>query len=185
LTIADHLPHDEIDRRYRACRHPVEKLRWLALRLMTRPDRPLSADQAARLVGFTGNWARGLIKRYNAHGPDAVADRRAANGREPKLSAGRRAELLAALQAEPPDGGLWSGPKLARHVRGRYDVSLSHTAAWNYLVALGFRLKVPRPRHPKAATPEEQAEWKSCPGPARRRAAPRPPRQGGRGLGRG
>ena len=84
LMIVDHLSHDEIGRRYRACRETVEKTRWQALWLMTRPDASLSADAAARLVGFTGNWARGLIKRYNAHGPDALADRRAANGQKPK-----------------------------------------------------------------------------------------------------
>jgi transposase len=172
LTITDHLPADEIARRYRACRHPVEKTRWHVLWLLTRPDRPRSADEAARLVGYSGNWARALVKRYNVHGPDGLADGRASNGQKPRLSAGQRAELFEALQTDPPDGGLWSGPKLARHVADRYGVSLSHTAAWNYLMALGFRLKVPRPRHPKAASTEEQAEWKRRPGRSRPRAAP-------------
>jgi transposase len=172
LTIAEHLSPDEIARRYRACRHPVEKTRWQVLWLMTRPDEPRSADQAARLVGCTGNWARALVKRYNEHGPVGLADRRATNGQKPKLSAEQRTELFAALQQPPPDGGLWSGPKLRRYVGDRYGVALSHTAAWSYLKALGFRLKVPRPRHPRAATAEEQAEWKTRPGGARRRAAP-------------
>jgi transposase len=185
LTIADHLPPAEIARRYRACQDSVEKTRWQVLWLMTRPGEPRSADEAARLVGFTGNWARTLVKRYNAHGPGGLADRRATNGRKPKLTAEQRAGLLAAIQQPPPDGGLWSGPKLRRYVGDRYGVALSHTAAWNYLKALGFRLKVPRPRHPKAATAEEQAEWKTRPGRARRRPAPRVPREVGRGVGRG
>jgi transposase len=175
LSIAPHLDPEEIARRYRACKGPVERSRWHALWLMTRADEPLPADRAARLVGFTGNWARALVKRYNRLGPDGLRDRRAANGRKPKLSAAQRAELLEALREAPPDGGLWSGPKLAAHVRDRYGVSLSHTSAWGYLVRLGFRLKAPRPRHPKAATAEEQAEWKSDPGRARPRAAPRAP----------
>lgn len=185
LPIADHLRPDAIERRYRTCRHPVEKTRWQVLWLMTRPDEPRSADQAARLIGYTGNWARALIKRYNEHGPDGLADRRATNGQRPKLSAQQRAELFDALQHPPPDGGLWSGPKLRRHVRDRYGVALSHTGAWNYLKALGFRLKVPRPRHPRAATAEEQAEWKTRPDGARGRAAPAAPREVRRGLGRG
>src|SRR4051812_23433640 len=117
LTVADHLPPEEIERRYRICPHAVEKTRWQVLWLMTRPGEPRSADRAARLVGFTGNWARTLIKRYNEHGPGGLADRRAGNGREPKLSADQRAESLAVLQQPPPDGGLWSGPKLRRYVR--------------------------------------------------------------------
>jgi transposase len=185
LTIAPHLDPDEIARRYRACDAPVERSRWHALWLMTRPDGSRSADQAARLLGYSGNWARALVKRYNERGPDGLVDRRAGNGQRPKLSAAQRAELLEALREAPPDGGLWSGPKLAAHVRDRYGVSLSHTSAWDYLVKLGFRLRAPRPRHPKAATAEEQAEWKRRPGRARPRAAPRASRQGGRAVGRG
>jgi transposase len=185
LTIVDHLPPEEVARRYRACRDAVEKPRWHALRLMTRPDGPGSADQAARLVGFSGTWARALVKRYNEHGPGGLADRRAKNGRKPKPTVEQRAELLAALRQPPPDGGLRSGPKLRRYVRDRCGVALSHTGAWNYLDALGFRPKVPRPRHPKAATAEEQAEWKTRPGRPRRHPPPRVARQGGRGLGRG
>jgi len=185
LTIAPHLEPDEIARRYRACDDPVERPRWHALWLMTRPDEPRSADQAARLLGYCGNWARALVKRYNALGPDGLRDRRAENGRAPKLTPGQQAELFDALQGAPPDGGLWSGPKLAAYARDRYGVALSHTGAWAYLVKLGFRLKVPRPRHPKAATPEEQAEWKSRPGRPGVRAAPRAPREARRGLGRG
>jgi aryl-alcohol dehydrogenase-like predicted oxidoreductase len=30
---------------------------------------------------------------------------------------------------------------------------------WRWLKKLGFRPAVPRPRHPKAATPEEQRRW--------------------------
>jgi transposase len=149
-----------------------------------RPDEPRSADQAARLVGFSGNWARALVRRYNAQGADGLADRRATAGRKPKPSADRRAELVAALQP-PPDGGLGSGPKLRRYVGDRYGVALGHTAAWNYLKAPGFRLKVPRPRHPEAATAEGQAGWKTRPGEARCRAAPAAPREGRRGPGRG
>jgi transposase len=185
LPIADHLTPDEIARRYRRCRHPVEKTRWQVLGLLTRPDEPRSADQAARLVGFTGNWVRALLKRYNAHGPDGLVDRRATNGQPPKLSAAQRGELFTALQQPPPDGGLWSGPKLQRHVQDRYAVTLSHTAAWSYLTALGLRLKVPRPRHPKAATAQEQTDWKRRTGPTRGPTAPRSSRQNRRSLGRG
>src|SRR5262245_56291125 len=97
LPIADHLTPEEIARRDRTCRHPVEKTRWQVLWLLTRPNEPRSADQAARLVGFTGNWARVLVKRYNAQGPDGLVDRRATNGQTPKLSVAQRAALFTAL----------------------------------------------------------------------------------------
>src|SRR6478609_62369 len=69
------------------------------------------------------------------------------------------AALFAALQADPPDGGLWSGPKVAAFVKGRFGVEVWPQTGWQWLKNLGFRLVVPRPRHPKAATPDEQRVW--------------------------
>ena len=40
LPIELHLSHDEIGRRYRACRSAVEKTHWQALWLLTRPEDP-------------------------------------------------------------------------------------------------------------------------------------------------
>src|SRR5215218_8959735 len=99
LPVAPHLTPEEVDRRYRGCAGAAEKTRWHVLWLVTRPDLPLSATAAAKLVGFTPAWGRALLKRYNARGPDALADGRRDNGADPKLT--------PAQQAEPPDGGLW------------------------------------------------------------------------------
>ena len=159
LPVAEHLSHDEIDRRYRTCGDAAEKTRWHVLWLVTRPDRPLSATAAAKVVGFTPAWGRAILKRYNARGPDALTDGRRGNGSDPKLTAGQRAELLAALQSEPPDRGLWTGPKVAAFVKRRFGVEVRKQTGWVWLKDLGFRLVVPRPRHPKAASAEEQKEW--------------------------
>lgn len=158
LPVVEHLSHEEIDRRYRACPDAAEKSRWHVLWLVTRPDQPLSAT-AAKLVGFTPAWGRAILKRYNAHGPEALIDGRRDNGSAPLLSAEQRAELFAALQTDPPDGGLWSGPKVAAFVRDRFGVEVWPQTGWQWLKDLAFRLVVPRPRHPKAATPEQQRGW--------------------------
>jgi transposase len=159
LPVAPHLTHAEIDRRYRTCPHPAEKTRWHLLWLVSRPANPLSATAAARLVGFTPTWGRTLLKRYNAGGPDALADGRRGNGAAPKLTPERQAELLAALRQPPSDGGLWSGPKVVAFVRDRWGVEVVPQTGWQWLRDLGFRLVVPRPRHPKAATAEQQRRW--------------------------
>ena len=88
-----------------------------------------------------------------------MADRRRANTSPGKLTADRQAEVYDALQKESPDGGLWSGPKLARYVRDRWGVEVCPETGWRWLRKLGFRLVVPRPRHPKAASPDEQRRW--------------------------
>jgi transposase len=159
LPVVPHLSYEEIDRRYRGCSNAAEKTRWHVLRFVTRPDQPLSASKAAELVGFTPSWGRTILKRYNARGPDALADRRHDNGATPKLTATQQAQLLAALQAEPPDHGLWSGPKVAAFVKQQFGVDVRKQTGWQWLKDLGFRLVVPRPRHPKAATPEQQRRW--------------------------
>jgi transposase len=159
LPVVEHLSPEEIDRRYRSCPDAAQKSRWHVLWLVTRPDRPLSATKAAGLVGFTPAWGRAILKRYNAHGPAALTDGRRENGADPKLTAEQRAELFAALRAEPPDHGLWSGPKVAAFVKDRFGVAVCPQTGWLWLKALGFRLVVPRPRHPKAATPEQQRVW--------------------------
>src|SRR5262249_44102219 len=159
LPVAPHLSYAEIDRRYRSCPDAAEKTRWHVLRLVTRPDEPLSATKAAELVGFTPGWGRAILKRYNAHGPAALADRRRDNGADPKLTPEQQAELFTTLQVGPPDGGLWSGPKVAAYVKERFGVEVRNQTGWQWLKDLGFRLVVPRPRHPKAATAEQQKEW--------------------------
>jgi transposase len=163
LTVAGHLTPEEVFRRYRDCPDATVKPRWHALWLMARPDGPLSAEQAAKVVGLSDVWLRKLVHRYNAGGPDALADRRKSNGAAPRLSAQRQAELLEALKAEPPDGGLWSGPKVAAYVKDRWGVEVCGHTGWEWLRKLGFTLRVPRPRHPRAATPEQQRRWQRRP----------------------
>jgi transposase len=159
LPVVEHLSHEEIDRQYRDCIDAAEKTRWHVLWLVTRPDQPLSATAAAKLVGFTPAWGRAILKRYNARGPAALLDGRRDNGTDPKLTPEQRADLFAALQVDPPDGGLWSGPKVAAFVKARFGVEVWPQTGWQWLKDLGFRLVVPRPRHPKAATPEQQRVW--------------------------
>ena len=177
LPIFPHLPHDEIARHYRACRCGVEKTHWQALWLLTRPDQPPGPDAVAGQVGLSAGWVRALIKRWNAAGPDGPVDRRAAaNGGQAELTTDQQIDLWAALRQPPPDGGLWTGPKVAAYVRGRWGVVVCKQTGWEWLRDLGFSLQVPRPKNPKAATEEEQRAWKRRHGPVGRRAPPAVPR---------
>ena len=161
LPIAPHLDHDGIARRYRGCRDGVEKTHWQALWLLTRPDDPPAAEQVAAAIGLSPGWVRALIKRWNAEGPDGLADRRkGANGGKPKLSTDQQIDLWAALQQPPPDGGLWTGPKVAVYVRDRWGVGVWPQTGWRWLRELGFTLQVPRPSHPNSADPAARRRWK-------------------------
>ena len=98
IPFVRHLPVRKVRYKYRACRHPVEKVRWHALWLLARTDDPRSPAQVAGLVGPSDITVRAALHRWSAAGPDGAADGRKGDGSAPKLSARRRAALYAALQ---------------------------------------------------------------------------------------
>lgn len=160
LPFVRHRTANQIRSKYRACRHPVEKVRWHALWLLARTDEPRTPAQVARVVGLSDVTVRAVLKRWNANGPDGVTDRRAGNGAQPKLTTRQRDALYAALQGRPPDGGVWTAPKVARYVRDRWQVAVSAETGWRWLRELGFTLQVPRPSHPNAAGTDTRRAWK-------------------------
>ena len=186
LPIVPHLTHDEIARRYRACRTGVEKTHWQVIWLLTRPVDPPTPAEVATPVGLSGGWVRTVLKRWNADGPQGLADRRAgSSGGRFKLTNDQQIDLWAAIRQAPPDGGLWTGPKVAAYVRDRWGVVGCKRTGWGWLRGLGFSLQVPRPKNPGAASAEERRAWKRRHGPVGCRAAPAAARQDGRGVGRG
>jgi transposase len=160
IPFVRHRTANQIRAKYRGCRHPVEKTRWHALWLLARTDEPRTPAQVAALVGLSDVTVRAVLHRWNASGPDGLADGRKGNGSEPKLTARRRGALYAALQKRPPDGGVWTGPKVARYVRDRWRVEAGPVTGWRWLRDLGFTLQVPRPSHPKSAARPARRAWK-------------------------
>jgi hypothetical protein len=72
---------------------------------------------------------RHVLHRWNASGPDGLADGRKGNGSKPKLTPRRRDALYAALQGRPPEGGVWTAPKVARDVEDRWGVEVGPVTA--------------------------------------------------------
>ena len=157
LTLTPHLALNELDQRYRTCRTPVERTRWHLLWLVAQGHH---VPEAARLVGYSDDWARILIHRYNADGPDGMGDRRQRNaGRVPLLTTAQREDLRQALNGPAPDGGLWTGPKVAAWMADRLARPVGKVRGWEAMVALGFSPQRPRPRA-TAADPDAQAAFK-------------------------
>jgi transposase len=157
LTLSPHLADADLERRYRTSRDPVARSHWHMLWLVAQGH---SGAAVARLTGYSETWVRTLIHRYNDAGPTGIADRRHANpGQPPLVSSAVRAELRAVLATPPPDGGLWTGPKVAAWLTDRLDRTISPQRAWEVLRALGFTLHRPRPRA-TTADPAAQAAFK-------------------------
>ena len=154
-----HLPADEIDGRYKAGPNAREKTHGQVVWLLTRPGGPRAAAALARVAGRTPTWVRAIVRRRDAHGPAGLPDRRKDDGPAGTSTPVRQAERYDTRQAGSPDGGRWTGPTVARYVRGRWGVEVVPRTGWRWLNDLGFSLRVPRPRHPKAATPDQQRVW--------------------------
>lgn len=158
IKLKPHLTTEQLYKRYRDCRHPQEKLRWRALYLISTGEQ---ASQAARHVGRSSAWMTKLARRYNLNGPAAVPNQRGESiGRKARLSKQVALELDKALQGVAPDGGLWTAPKVVNWIKERTGEEVNKTTAWRWMLKLGFTLQVPRPRHRRKASLEEQEAFK-------------------------
>ncbi len=170
IPLHPHLSLEELEQRYRRCKDAKEKTRWQVIWLyaqQTRENRP-STLAASRATGFSQNWVYKLIRRYNAEGPQGLIDKHRYNPGGDKralLNKQQQQALWRALQERPPDGGMWTAPKVARWVKEHTGKVMAEITAWTYLRRLGFSLQRPRPRHTQAASPQEEAAFKkSSPG---------------------
>jgi len=97
------------------------------------------------------------IKRFASEGVAGLAD--APKGHKPpKLGAEPRQQVAGWLEEGRNSRGesiFWTLPKLMLAIETEFGISLGKTATWDLVHQLGFRQKVPRPRHTKA---DQQAQ---------------------------
>ena len=145
VTVAAHLSLDELAHRYRKAVDPVERSHFHIIWLLAQGKR---VGEVALVTDYCPNWIRILVRRYNQHGPQALTDQRKQNTGAPALlSSGQKKQLLQLLEQAPPDGGLWTGPKVAHWMSGQIERKIHTQPGWDYLKNLGFSLHIPRPRH--------------------------------------
>ena len=157
--IVGHLSVEELEARYRAARDATEARHVQAIWLLAQGRTVLEVSE---VLAFAPRWVTRLAARYNASGPEALGDRRRHNGQAASLLT---PELLAALaervRTPPEDGGLWSGPKVALWMARRLGLAKVHARrGWEALKRIGWSIQAPRPRHPRAATPEQREALK-------------------------
>ncbi len=164
LSLAPHLTIDELEARYRHSRDPVERTHWQMLWLVSQGH---ACPAVARMVGYSEDWVRTVVHRYNDAGPAGVTDRRHANpGQTPLLSPALRTELDETLQGPAPDGGLWSSPKVAAWLTERLGRPVAKQRAWEAMRRLGYTLQQPRTQA-TTADPVAQAAFNKGGSPRR------------------
>lgn len=157
IRVAEYLPFEEIEMRYRKAKDGVARGHWQVIWLIAQG---ILAQHVADMTGYCYTWVRTLVQRYNQDGPGAMGDGRHENlGGQHLLSAEQQQQLQETLEQDPPDGGLWSGPKVAVWIEQHTGHKVHAQRGWEYLRRLGFRPRVLRPRHVKS-NPQEQAVFK-------------------------
>ena len=119
--------------------------------------------ETARLTSFAPRWIEELLARYNAFGPSSLGDHRRGNGAKATvLTAEVLDTLRERLKSPPDDGGVWTSRKVAAVMAAELGLaSVAEQRGWEALRAIGWTIQRPRPRHVRAATPEEQATFKN------------------------
>ena len=159
LELSGHLEAFELYERYRLATDGVLRSHY---QMMWHLAEGMWVSECAAATGYTRRWIEKLAQRYNAEGPEALGDRRRRNkGARPLLDAAQLAALAEVVSAPPPDGGLWSGRKVAAWIATEIGRAHVHPQrGWAYLRRLDLTWQTPRPAHDRAATPEAQAAYK-------------------------
>ncbi|MGO9991801.1 MAG: helix-turn-helix domain-containing protein [Terracidiphilus sp.] len=164
------LSSSALEARYEGASDPIGKSHFHALWLLSSG---YEVEEVAELLSFSPRWVRALNKRYNEAGPEALGDQRIHNGTKPTiLTPAALAALKERIKTPPDDGGLWTGPKIARWLARFHGLKSVHDQrGWDALVAISYSIQQPRPRHPEAATEEDRAALKKNCRPRRPRSS--------------
>ncbi len=171
MHVEPHHTADELAARIRAEPRAKVGRRLTAVRLALLGHRP---EDVAPQVLLSARQVRTWVTRYNAAGPDGLADA-AGRGRKPPLDEPARVRLAERLRAGPraADGVCTlRGADIRRILKAEFGLVRSRSAVYHLPHALGFEPLRPRPRHPKASAEAHRAFPKSSPGGSPR--APRP-----------
>jgi transposase len=169
LTLVPHCSAEELHHYYRRAKDPIARSHFQMLWLLAQGQ---STREVAQATGYSCPWIRQLVRRYNARGPQGLEDRRHDNpGQRPRLAPAQVQALAAALERPTDDGGLWSGPKVARWMSGVLGGAVKPQVGWVWLRRLGYSVHAPRPCQVQA-DPTARAHFKKA---SRRRSLPYKP----------
>lgn len=122
--------------------------------------RGLSAKEIAVIIGESDNVTRGWLTAIHQGGISAIP-RKKSPGRPRKMPLETRQEIAVAVHRGPQavgyDANYWTLKLLHRYATEELGLDMSYPAAVKNFGEMGIRIKVPRPEHPLAASPEERA----------------------------
>src|SRR5919202_1521920 len=131
LTVEPYLSLDELEQHYRQAHDPVLRSHYQLIWLLAQ-RRPTS--EIAAVTGYSPDWIRTILQRYNADGPDGLGDRRHHNPGAPGLlSDALQAELAQVLEGPPPQGEVWTARTVADWMSQQLGQPVHLQRGWDYL----------------------------------------------------
>src|SRR4051794_1714205 len=135
--VADHLSVSALEQQYRSCTDVTAARHFQTIWLLAKGHH---IAEVAATVSYARRWVERLLARYNAEGLGALGDLRRRNGTSPSvLKPDLLDKLKDRLREPPPDGGLWTSPKVAAWMA--CELGLTQVApqrGWEALKAIGW-----------------------------------------------
>ncbi|HIH20684.1 TPA: hypothetical protein HA244_05440 [Candidatus Micrarchaeota archaeon] len=134
------------------------KLRWL---IAIHRKQGKSMDAVAEACAAPKPTVQCVLHRFQEKGKQA-AHAVKQEGRPPQLTKRQRVRLIKLLESGNPrtPSRLWTSKEVLALIKKKFGVTFTPQHVWRLLVACGFSLIQPRPRHYKSPSKEEQDEFK-------------------------
>ncbi|NES73692.1 MAG: helix-turn-helix domain-containing protein [Okeania sp. SIO2D1] len=136
MNLVPHFSSAQLKEKYRKSKDPVEARRW---HLLWKISLGWQIKDSAVAVGMNYDYARKIVKRYNELGEEGVKNQRKKpqthkRGKKALLSDEQIAKLTNKITGKAPDGGNWTGPKVARWIEEETGVEkVWNQRGWDYL----------------------------------------------------
>ena len=148
IHLVQHIGVEELEYRYKA---EPDGIRRSHLQIIWLLAQGRTAKFVASVTGYSPSWISTILWRYNDFSLEGLGDGRISNpGARPLLDARQQKQLNAILNDPPPDGGHWTGRKVAQVMTGLLGRLVAPQRGVEYLRRLDFTPQVPRPQHAEA-----------------------------------
>lgn len=157
--LAPHLSSFELKKKYLKSQDSVESRRW---HLLWKVSLGWTIKNSALAIGINYDYAKEVLKKYNKLGEKGVENLknkylRQRGGKKSLLTDKQLEKLAKELESRPPDGGIWTGPKVARWIEQENRVEkVWNQRGWDYLKKLRYSCQSPRPKHKKGDSLEQE-----------------------------
>ena len=150
--LASHFSSDELQQKYFQTKDCVESRRW---HLLWKISCGWTIKNSALAVGINYDYAKEILRKYNHLAANGIVNRKKkrvnpSGGKKRLLTSQQLQKLAQQLESTPADGGVWTGPKVARWIeKETKKEKVWNQRGWDYLKKLSYSCQSPRSKHKK------------------------------------